>query len=133
MAKMNLPARLENLDSMLSFIGNSAEKQGFGSKEIDQIQIACEEPLVNIISYAYPDKDGAIKIVCNTGEGIGLVVEITDCGTPFDPLSVSEPDTGASAEERGVGGLGIYMMRNIMDEVSYKREGNRNVLTLTKY
>ena len=133
MAKVNLPAKLENLESMLSSIRDSAEKQGFGSKKINQIQIACEEALVNIISYAYPDKDGTIEIVCNTGEGRGLVIEITDWGNPFDPLSVLEPDTEASIEEREIGGLGIYMMRNIMDEVSYKREGNRNVLTLTKY
>jgi len=130
--KTKIPAKLENLESMLQFIRNGAEQQGFSGKEINKIQVAAEEALVNVISYAYPDDGGDVEIRCNAKGAEGLVIEIIDWGIPFDPLSLSEPDIEAPPEEREVGGLGIHIMRNIMDEVSYKREGDRNILTLVK-
>lgn len=133
MAKKIIPAKLENLEFMLQFIRNGAEQQGFSKKGINKIQIAAEEALVNVISYAYPDDGGDVEIRCNARGAEGLVIEIIDWGIPFDPLSLPEPDTEAPPEERNIGGLGIHIMRNIMDEVSYKREGDRNILTLTKY
>ena len=132
MAKTTIPAKLENLKSMLQFIRNGAEQQGFDKKEINKIQVAAEEALVNVISYAYPDDGGDVEIRCNAKGTEGLVIEIIDWGIPFDPLSLPEPDIEALPEEREVGGLGIHIMRNIMDEVSYKREGDRNILTLVK-
>ena len=66
-------------------------------------------------------------------EGKRLMIQIMDWGIAFDPLSLPEPDIEAPIEERKIGGLGIYMMRNIMDEVLYKREGDRNILTLVKH
>ena len=129
---MKIPAKLENLESMLQFIRNGAEQQGFSGKEINKIQVAAEEALVNVISYAYPDDGGDVEIRCNAKGAEGLVIEIIDWGIPFDPLSLPEPDIEAPPEEREVGGLGIHIMRNIMDEVSYKREGDRNILTLVK-
>jgi len=129
---VKIPAKLENLESMLQFIRNGAEQQGFSGKEINKIQVAAEEALVNVISYAYPDDGGDVEISCDAKGAEGLVIEIIDWGIPFDPLSLPEPDIEAPPEEREVGGLGIHIMRNIMDEVSYKREGDRNILTLVK-
>jgi serine/threonine-protein kinase RsbW len=131
-AKTTIPAKLENLESMLQFIRNCAEQQGFSKREVNKIQVAAEEALVNVISYAYPDDGGDVEIRCNAKGAEGLVIEIIDWGIPFDPLSLPEPDTEAPPEEREVGGLGIHIMRNIMDEVGYKREGDRNILTLVK-
>jgi serine/threonine-protein kinase RsbW len=131
-AKTTIPAKLENLESMLQFIRNCAEQQGFSKREVNKIQVAAEEALVNVISYAYPDDGGDVEIRCNAKGAEGLVIEIIDWGIPFDPLSLPEPDIEAPPEEREVGGLGIHIMRNIMDEVSYKREGDRNILTLVK-
>ena len=118
---------------MVGFIGDCAEKQGFDQKTIHQIHLACEEALVNVIHYAYPDGYGNIEITYDLNEEKGFVIEIIDRGIPFNPLSLPEPDIGASIEDRTIGGLGIYMMRNIMDEVTYKREQGRNILTLIKY
>lgn len=132
MAKLTFSARLENLELMLRFIKGGAEKLDFSSKKLNQIQIASEEALVNIINYAYPDEDGSVEIVYNIEDGESLVIQITDWGIPFDPLSLPDPDTEAPLEERAVGGLGVYMMRSVMDEVRYKREGERNILTLVK-
>ncbi len=133
MEKLLLPAKLENLELLICFIKNSAEKQGFSSKNINEIQIAAEEPIVNIISYAYPDGNGDIEITCNDKEGKGLVIEIIDWGVPFDPMLVPEPDIDTPMDDRKIGGLGIYMMRKLMDEANYKRTGNQNVLTIVKY
>lgn len=132
MAKLTFPAELENLESMLKFIRTSARKLNFSDKEINQIQIATEEALVNVISYAYPDGYGGIDITCSIEEGKRLVIQIIDCGVAFDPLSLPDPDIEAPIEEREIGGLGVYMMRNIMDEVHYKRSGDRNILILIK-
>jgi len=133
MEKLLLPAKLENLELLMSFIKNSAEKQGFSLKNINEIQIATEEPIVNIISYAYPDKNGNIEITCSGRKGKGLVIEIVDWGVPFDPMSMPEPDIDAPMDDRKIGGLGIYIMRKLMDEVNYERMENQNILTLVKY
>jgi len=132
-ANIILPAKLENLDAMVGFIGEGAENQGFVQKTIHQIHLACEEALVNVIHYAYPDGNGDIELTYDLNEEKGFVIEIIDRGVPFDPLSLPEPDIGASIEDRKIGGLGVYMMRNIMDEVRYKREGDRNILALIKH
>jgi len=133
MEKLLLPAKLENLESLLCFIRSNAEKHGFSSKNINEIQIAAEEPIVNIISYAYPDGNGDIKITCSDKEGKGLAIEIIDWGVPFNPMLMPEPDIDAPMDDRRIGGLGIYMMRKLMDESNYKRTGNQNVLTIVKY
>ena len=133
MAKIIIPAGLENLELMIRFIRNGAQKHGFSSKDMNRIQLASEEVLVNIISYAYPDSDGDIEITYTVEESGGLVIEITDWGIPFDPLSLPEPDMEASIEDRKIGGLGIFIIRSIMDEVDYKREGDQNILTLVKH
>ena len=133
MRKITLPAKLENLELMVRFIRNSAEDHGFNNERVNQIQIAAEEALVNVISYAYRDNDGNIEIICDAREDDSLAIKIMDWGIPFDPLSQPEPDTQAPMEEREVGGLGIYMIRNVVDEVDYKRINDRNILTLTKY
>lgn len=124
---------MENLEALINFIREAAEEHGFNAKEIYQLLLAGEEAIVNVIKYAYQGKAGDIEI---TKEIIGdneLAIQIIDWGTPFDPTLVDEPDLDVSLEERKIGGLGIFIMRKIMDEVVYKREDNKNILTLIKY
>lgn len=132
MEKLVLPARLENLELMLKFIKEAAAALGFDDKKINQIQLASEEVLVNIINYAYPDKNGNIEINYSVKEPKGLEVEILDWGILFNPLELPQPDITAPIEDRKIGGLGIHLVRKIMDEVSYKREQERNILTFVK-
>ena len=132
-AKIILPAELENLKSMIKFIREGAERQGFDEKESNQIQTASEEALVNIINYAYPDKEGNIEINYDASDSKRSVIEIIDRGIPFDPLTLPKPDVNAPIEDRKIGGLGIYMMRKLMDKVNYKREQGKNILTLVKF
>lgn len=133
MQKLVLPAKLENLNAMLEFIIEEARNKRFDDKKIYQVRLVAEEVLVNIISYAYPGKNGDIEITLMPEESKGLKVEVRDSGIPFDPLSRPDPDINAPIEERDIGGLGVYLMRKLMDEVNYKREGDRNILTFIKY
>jgi anti-sigma regulatory factor (Ser/Thr protein kinase) len=133
MEKQVYPAKLENLETMMNFIVERAKALGFDNKKIYQIRLAAEEVLVNVINYAYPDKNGNLQITLRTKGNAGIEVEVADWGLPFDPLAAPEPNTCAPLEEREIGGLGIYLMRKFMDEVYYKREGDRNILTFVKY
>jgi serine phosphatase RsbU (regulator of sigma subunit)/anti-sigma regulatory factor (Ser/Thr protein kinase) len=132
MERLVFPAKLENLPHMFAFIREGAGRQGFVHEHIDKIQLACEEALVNVISYAYPKAPGDIEITYLNSTSY-LEICIIDAGIPFDPLSLPEPDIHKPIEERTIGGLGIFMMKKIMDEVRYERKGDRNILTLTKY
>ena len=133
MPRIQLAARLENLAPMLAFIEQGAKELGFDVTKLDRMHLAFEEALVNVINYAYPNKYGNIEITYEVKEDKRFVVEIIDWGIPFDPLSLPKPDVEAPLEKRKVGGLGIYLIRTIMDEVSYRRDQDRNILTLTKY
>lgn len=129
---MLFPAKIENLEPMQAYIEEEAKKQGFDNKKLNQLRLCCEEVLVNIINYAYQDKSGDIEIACRPKENNSLEIEIADWGFEFDPLKMQEPDINAPIEERKIGGLGVFLVRKLMDKVSYKREGGRNVLTITK-
>ena len=132
MEKLTIPAKLENLEAMLEFIVERAGTLGFDEKKKFQIKLAAEEALVNVINYAYPDKNGNIEITLTSRNNEALEIEIIDWGFAFDPLSLPEPNICAPLEERQIGGLGIHLIRKIMDEVRYKREDDRNILSLVK-
>jgi len=133
MPKLTYTATLENLEPMLDFLEQGAKELGFDARELNRIRLASEEVLVNVINYAYPDKNGSVEIIYDIQDGNRLVVEIIDSGVPFNPLLMPEPDIESPVENRKIGGLGIYLVRSIMDELSYRREAGRNILTLIKY
>ena len=96
------------------------------------LNLAVEEAVVNVMTYAYPSgTKGTVNIVAST-EGDWMQFVISDTGQPFDPTAQAEADTTLSAEERPIGGLGIFLIRQIMDAVSYMRVDGRNILTLRK-
>lgn len=129
MRNLKLPAKIENLNSLIKFIAECAARQGFASEEIRKIELAAEEAIVNICRYAYPSCSGEVEVNCGEDES-GSVIEIADSGIPFDCHSVPCPDVNANLENRKMGGLGIYLMTRVMDEVRYRRERDRNILTL---
>ena len=94
------------------------------------INLALEEAVSNVMLYAYPGGSGQVLVECNKSDK--LVFTITDSGVPFDPTQQAEPDVTQSFEERPIGGLGIFLVRQIMDDVRYERKDNKNILTLTK-
>ncbi len=130
MPQIRLPAVLDNLERLISFITAFAGKHGYSAAELRRIELAVEEVLVNICRYAYPpEKRGDIIITCSaTGEA--YTIEIIDTGVPFDCSNETCPDLKAKLCDRKPGGLGIYLMHKMVDEVTYSREGDRNILTL---
>ena len=103
------------------------------------INLALEEAVSNVMLYAYPGKSGQVLVECTKkmkGERLKdegqIIFTITDSGVPFDPTQQEDPDVTQSAEERPIGGLGIFLVRQIMDDIRYERKDEKNILTLVK-
>jgi anti-sigma regulatory factor (Ser/Thr protein kinase) len=118
---------------MLAFVTACARQYHLGRKKARGLEVAAEEVLVNICSYAYPDTAGMVTIRCCRPDDTCLAVEIIDKGAPFNPLQAPDPDLDLSLEERPVGGLGIFMARQLTDEIRYDRKDGCNILTLMVY
>ena len=127
---LELPAVLESLPQFLEFLSLSAQEMGFDRKEINRIELAVEEAIVNIVRYAYGEESGKINVICRSEHNDALLVEIIDSGMPFNPLDAIKPDLDADIEDRLIGGLGIYLTEKLVDNIHYRREGNKNILTL---
>ena len=135
MAELVVKAADANLDSVLEFVHSQMEKYESSPKTTMQMDLAIEEIFVNIAHYAYQPEQGDVKIVCQTGEDSGqpvIKIEFSDSGTAFNPLAKEDPDVTLGIEERGIGGLGIFLVKKYMDIVSYERKGNLNVFTMSK-
>lgn len=124
-------AKVENLDSVLEFMEDELLSHGCIMKLVMPINISLEEMFVNIASYAYEPKTGDATISIDF-EGDDVVVQLRDTGMEFDPLAKIDPDINASAEERGIGGLGIYMVKKYMDKCEYERKDGTNIFTMRK-
>ena len=133
MSKIRLAAKLENLEKIVQFVSSYAEKGGFTEKRIQELELATEEAVVNIMKYAYPEDTGAVEVSCGVDENDRMIVEIVDTGTPFNPLSQSKPNLTGDISERKVGGLGIFFIRKMMDDVEYRHENGKNILTLVPH
>lgn len=130
---LTVKADVNNLSEVQSFIDERLESAGCSMKAQIQIDVAVEEIYVNICHYAYKDKGetGDAAISMRIDDGVAEIV-FTDSGIQYDPLSNEEPDVTLSAEEREIGGLGIFITRKTMDEVKYEYVDGKNNLTLLK-
>jgi serine/threonine-protein kinase RsbW len=129
LAQISLPAQLENLERFTEVVSACASSAGFEEKRITEMQLAVEEALVNVFNYAYGNSTGQVELTC-MGENGDFIIEIIDSGIPFDPLSMAEPDVTEGIGERKIGGLGILLIRRLMDDVRYKRVADKNVFDL---
>ena len=131
---LTLEARSANLDQAVSFVSGKLEAADCPVKIQMQIEVAVEELFVNVASYAYPSGSGSVTIDMEiTEEPAAAVITFTDSGIPFNPLKKDDPDIALSAEERQIGGLGIYMVKKSMDDIAYAYRDGRNVLRIVKY
>ena len=132
MAELTVTADDNNLEAVQDFI---REQIGFACENVKtlmQIDLAIEEIFVNIAHYAYTD-GGDVTIKCDVSdESHILTVVFLDSGKQFDPLAKPDPDVTAGAEDRGIGGLGIFLTKKYMDSVEYKYQSGYNILTLVK-
>ncbi len=123
---------LENLPTIGDFITRVMTQMGAEEGDIFKVQLAVDEACTNIIQHAYSGKGGIIAISCELQDS-DFVITLRDGGRPFDPNSVPPPDLQADLDERKVGGLGIYWMRKLMDDVSYNSDPEKgNELTMRK-
>ena len=123
----------ENIPRITEFVDAELERLGCGLKAQMAIDIALDEILANICHYAYKPGRGKVEVTVDTDERERTAkITFRDSGVPFDPLQREEPDTTLSAEERKIGGLGIFLVRKTMDAMEYRREGGCNVLTIRK-
>ena len=128
---LRVPAKLEGMDVILAFVSYLLDINGCSTKTRTQLRIAVEELYVNVTLYAYPDGDGWAEIRGSVEDGV-VTFKLIDAGRPFDPLAKEDPDIMLSGEERGIGGLGIFMVKNTMDEMHYEYRDGCNRLTLRK-
>jgi anti-sigma regulatory factor (Ser/Thr protein kinase) len=127
--ELEIDGELENLAMIGDFIADSMREFGLDDRKVFEVQMAVDEACTNIIKYGYAGKKGTIEISCLKRDE-DVVVVIKDTGKPFDPTSVQLPDLDAGLEERKIGGLGVYFMKTLMDEVKYEYRDGKNVLRL---
>ena len=131
-SKEVFPARLESLEAINAFVTAAAEAAELDARAIYAVQMAVEEACSNIIEHAYGDvQEGDIECTC-VADATGLTITLCDYGREFDPSQVPEPDLQCSLEDRPVGGLGLYLIHQMMDDVSFECRPNCNLLTMVK-
>ncbi|MFN8385623.1 MAG: ATP-binding protein [Anaerolineales bacterium] len=133
MQTIQFPAKFEFLDEIREFVGEIARANGFSDKDVYNIQLATDEAASNIIEHAYVGMaDGVLDLSCGMKKQ-ELVISLIDHGLPFDPADVPLPDLQADLSDRKIGGLGIFLMRKLMDEVHYHSNADKsNILTMIK-
>ena len=131
---MTVPGRYESLSEISDFVTAAVREAGWDEDQIFHVQVAVDEACSNIIEHAYgPGHSGQVTVTCCvTGQG-DLVITVHDHGRPFDPATVPDPPIGAELEDLPEGGLGLYFMRKLMDQVTFRFDREHgNVLTMVK-
>lgn len=130
---ITLAATVENIAKVTAFLEQELEARDCPVKAAMQISVAADEIVTNIAMYAYTPGSGDVTVTfAFDAETRTAEITFMDSGTPFDPLKKADPDVTLSAEEREIGGLGIFLVKKTMDEVLYRREDGRNILTIRK-
>ena len=133
MKELTIAATVENIGTVTDFVNEQLEALDCPVKAQMQIDIAVDELFGNIAHYAYhPEVGNATVRVEVTEEPLAVIVTFIDKGMPYDPLRAVEPDITLSAEERNLGGLGIYMVKKSMDEITYEYKDGKNILSIKK-
>lgn len=124
---------IAEVSRLAEFIDAACEAAGMDMTTTMQINLAAEEAVVNVMNYAYPaGTKGNVEIIAQIADGT-LTLTLKDRGVPFDPTTKADVDTTLAAEDRPIGGLGIHLVRKIMDSIAYERTADgQNVLTITK-
>ena len=133
MTNRTFPAKIEALSDVLGFVDLMLEKYECPMKIQTGVCVAIEEVFVNVARYAYKDGEGDAELTIGfNDESRTVTFIIKDKGVPFDPLQKPDPDITLSADERDIGGLGIFITKKTMDTVTYAYENGENILTMTK-
>ena len=133
MKELTIEATVENIEIVTNFVNEQLEAFDCPMKVQIQIDIAIDELFGNIAQYAYNPEIGQATVRVEViEEPLSVVITFIDNGVPYDPLSKTDPDTTLSAEERDIGGLGIYVVKKSMDEITYEYKDGHNILKIKK-
>ena len=133
MKELTIAATVENIETVTDFVNEQLESLDCPMKAQMQIDIAIDELFGNIAHYAYNPEIGQATVRVEVVEDpLSVVITFIDKGVPYDPLAKADPDTTLSAEERDIGGLGIYMVKKSMDDITYEYKDGQNILTIKK-
>ena len=133
MKELTLAATIDNIEKVTDFVNAQLEEIDCPMKAQMQIDIAIDELFGNIAHYAYNPETGPATVrVEVTEEPISVIITFIDHGVPYDPLKQEDPDISLSAEERSIGGLGVFMVKKTMDEISYEYRDGKNILRIRK-
>jgi sigma-B regulation protein RsbU (phosphoserine phosphatase) len=128
--ELKIEAKTANLSAVTAFIDKELGKYKYTDESINEIDIAVEEIFINIVNYAYKPENGYVVISVSYAEKV--VIKFEDTGIPYNPLEQAEPDLESYQKKKKIGGLGIYLVKKIMDTVKYSRVDNKNILVMTK-
>ena len=133
MQEFVIEAKVENLEKVNDFIHSTLSNVEFPKRAVMQLDLVIEEIFVNVASYAYPESTGLVKIQSEVKKNPpSITLTFIDNGIEYNPLVKEDPDLTLSAEDRNVGGLGIYLVKNMVDDISYNYSDGQNILTFTK-
>ena len=133
MKELTVAATVENIETVTNFVNEQLEALDCPMKAQMQIDIAIDELFGNIAHYAYNPEIGKATVrVEVTQDPLAVVITFIDNGVPYDPLAKADPDTTLSAEERESGGLGIYIVKKSMDDITYEYKDGQNILAIKK-
>jgi serine/threonine-protein kinase RsbW len=129
---LTLKHSISELETLRSRLAEFGESTRLSTKQIQHINLVLDELFTNIISYGNTgEAECSIRILLSQDHKI-LTMEIEDCGIPFNPVEAETPDLESELEDRPIGGMGIHLIKNLMDEIKYERRGDKNVVKLTK-
>lgn len=126
-----IPADISGLGEILDGIAILLEEQGFPMELISDVQLATDEAVTNAILHGYDGKEGNVRVIAEADDQ-EITVIVEDNALAFDPVAFVSRDVSKDGDDRPVGGLGLILIRNVMDEVSYRRENGKNILTMVK-
>ena len=132
-ATFKIPSQVDAIESALDPVSEVLRELGVEHKVAYKVRLALDEILVNVASYAYDGGEGEIEISYEISDDPRqITITIIDSGKPFNPLEADEPEFSSDINQRKIGGLGIYIVRKMMDDIIYRRENNQNILIIKK-
>jgi len=129
--ELTIGSEIGEIPAVSARLEEAMGQNGFSPEEILDTQLAVEEVITNIIVHGYRKAGCPIALGLRFASG-GIEIRISDAAPPFDPLSIPEPELGSNIDERKIGGLGIFLVRQVMDKLAYRYEGGKNILTMVK-
>ena len=127
--RLTLPASAGSISTFSEFVRDGAIAAGVAEDELGKLDLVLEEILINVARYAYTPETGAVEVAYAEAGPSKLLVEIADFGRIFNPLAADPPDLSRGLADRQIGGLGVFLVRSMVDSIDYRREADRNILS----